>query len=262
MSMTIPLRVSRTVLAAFVAALFLPALGCADGRTALQARDGGAAAGAPDAGAPADGRIAGRVPLNHRSTGGSCPAQRGSGPLDCGCSGTDGGCSCVQGACSQDSDCSAGINGRCQVAAALLFSVGCSYDACFDDSDCPDKVPCDCRASATDTGANHCLTGSNCRTDADCGPGGYCSPSLVDTFCSCQSTAYCNPDAGGGCYEFGADGTWHQVPCSCGDSCGHGYFCHTPGDTCRKDGDCASGETSNFDLPSQTWMCTPCWPIP
>lgn len=130
----------------------------------------------------------------------------------------------------------------------------CSYDTCNSDADCPSKVPCACRESGEDSRANACVTESNCAVDADCGPDGYCSPSVVNDFCNCPTTALC-PDSAA-CY---ADGT--KVPCVCGDSCGHGYYCHTPNDTCLDDSDCAQG-TCNYDRLDQLWRCAICWPIP
>jgi hypothetical protein len=247
-------RTGSRVLSVF----FLVAVGCGDSRTALHPNDGEA-----DSVSPADSSVGSSLgaPTHHRIAGSACSAERPPGSLDCGCPGMDGGCSCAQGACSQDSDCMAGINGRCQLSRAPFMYVGCSYDTCFSDADCPGKEPCDCRASGS-RATQSCVAGSNCRTDSDCGPGGYCSPSQVGALCGCMSTAFCNPDAGGGCYVGGPNGTWTQVPCSCGDSCGHGYFCHTPQDTCVNDSDCPDGNTCNFDLPSQTWTCTFCWPVP
>jgi hypothetical protein len=61
-----------------------------------------------------------------------------------------------------------------------------------------------CHGSAYTHGAgNTCLT-SNCRVDADCGAGGYCSP--ADNVSSCGSVL--------------------------------GYFCHTASDMCLDDSDC------------------------
>jgi hypothetical protein len=79
------------------------------------------------------------------------------------------------------------------------------------------RVPCSCRASASDGNANVCLTLSNCEVDSDCGSGGYCSPS----FASCQQ----------------------------------GYFCHTASDTCTDDGDCRSGEFCVFNMTAGHWLC-------
>jgi hypothetical protein len=51
-------------------------------------------------------------------------------------------------------------------------------------------------------------------------------------------------------------------PCACGDSCGHGYFCHTPADECLDDSDCPAGLACDFDLPHQHFICTGCLPPP
>jgi hypothetical protein len=158
--------------------------------------------------------------------------------------------------CLRDADCTAGVNGRCTTPGLPFAICGlCSYDECFSDADCSSGVPCACRASAGDAQANHCLTASNCAVDADCGPGGYCSPSVVDDFCFCPSTALC--DATDKCYA----GTT-EVPCACGDSCGHGTFCHTKADTCLDDEDCGTSGTCNFDKLAGHWQCALCWEIP
>jgi hypothetical protein len=51
------------------------------------------------------------------------------------------------------------------------------------------------------------------------------------------------------------------VPCACGDSCGHSYFCHTDSDTCLDDADCGSGGTCNYDTVDQRWECGVCLPV-
>ncbi len=206
-----------------------------------------------------------RVPANHQSAGSSCPQQRATVSADASTGARqDAG---VCGECAEDSDCTAGPNGRCENGP--LACLGCSYDACFVDSDCEGGVPCACRASAANLGPNECLAGSNCRVDADCGPNGYCSPSAL-TRCQCLGTALCG-DAGGGCYEATAGTTpvgpppgpgWTPVPCSCGDGCGHGYFCHTRCDTCIDDTDCAGQGTCNYDEQRGRWDCSECWPVP
>jgi hypothetical protein len=218
--------------------------------TALHPQDGGVDA-VPPADASRDTSV--RIPLLHRPAGSTCPSERAPGALDCRCPGSDGGCSCVQGNCSQDSDCTAGVNGRCLLANAPFLYVGCTYDTCFSDSDCSPQEPCACRASASSTIENYCLVGSNCRVDTDCGPGGYCSPSQVSGGCDCLSTALCGPDV----HCWAGD---TPVPCVCGDSCGHGYFCHTPQDTCLDDSDCTNWGTCNYDWLNTTWSCSYCLP--
>ena len=53
-----------------------------------------------------------------------------------------------------------------------------------------------------------------------------------------------------------------EIPCVCGDGCGHGYFCHTAGDTCVDDSDCETGKSCNYASATGTWSCSECWPIP
>ena len=196
---------------------------------------------------------AARVPQRHRPTGQVCPVQRGPG------SGAASHClDPVE--CGADSDCKAGTNGRCQPLGGPIGPASCgttcSYDACATDADCPSNEPCECRTSPSDSTANVCLTSGNCRVDGDCGPGGYCSPSQLEAFCFCPSAALC-ADGSSSCY---ADNV--QVPCVCGDSCGHGYFCHTANDTCLDDADCGGDGTCNYDTVDRRWSCAVCWPVP
>jgi hypothetical protein len=192
-----------------------------------------------------------RIPKNHRPVGSTCPAQRG--PSSVSVDGCQNNSAVNNGAyvlCTQDADCTTGINGRCFEVGPMACMTDCSYDTCFSDSDCPSNQPCECRQSASDSTANQCETGGNCRIDADCGQGGYCSPSQVNNFCLCPSPALCGP--GTSC---------SPGPCACGDSCGHGYFCHTPVDTCVDDSDC-DGATCNYDTVNNRWSCAICWPVP
>ena len=284
-------RASVRQLRAFAAAILLAMAGCGgesasgpDGGADASANDGSVTtgdassgtgpsdAGSPDAG-DADagatclipeggsrgGTPGGRVPKNHRTASASCPQTRGGFVNDatCGCasdggSGPDGG-PCACGACGQDSDCKAGANGRCENIGPDVDTI-CSYDECFTDSDCEGGVPCYCRSSGASFIANQCITESQCSVDTDCGPGGYCSPSLVYSRCVCLSTALC--DNSTKCIANGV-----AVPCACGDSCGHGYFCHTRCDTCVDDSDCPSGQCS-YDRLAQVWTCTSCLPVP
>jgi hypothetical protein len=39
------------------------------------------------------------------------------------------------------------------------------------------------RIRGESTMPNYCVSGSDCRVDADCGPGGFCSPSQFDQWC-------------------------------------------------------------------------------
>jgi hypothetical protein len=165
-----------------------------------------------------------RVPLYHRPSPACCPSERGPGPA--GQPYPHG----VASTCASDSECTAGVNGRCFPSAGLLGLGGCSYDECFTDSDCGSGETCRCRASLADNSANTCVRGGNCIVDSDCGPGGYCSPSVGQ---SCMSP--------------------------------HPYFCHTPVDTCTDDSDCPTVDPKPsscpiitpcaFDLQEQRWAC-------
>lgn len=170
----------------------------------------------PDAGAAKDPRDAiPRTPLLHRASGSTCPAGRAPGlslPL-CNCF----NCGCA-GLCGGDSDCTKGTDGRCLMTSIGAAMATCSYDECASDSDCPANVPCDCRPSVASSAANSCVTGSDCRVDSDCGPGGFCSPSL--------------------------HGQW----------CGSTYHCHTASDTCVNDSDC-TGAGCNFNQQLGHWAC-------
>jgi hypothetical protein len=176
-----------------------------------------------------------RVPLKHRASP-CCPSQRGPGPgtqpypRGIAAMGADGSI-----ACSSDSQCRSGTNGRCFPFEGLVGPGGCSYDECSTDSDCPSGMPCVCRSALSDNGANVCASGGNCAVDSNCGPGGYCSPS-VDT-----------------CFG--------QSP----------YFCHTAFDTCIDDADCppVNGDVANvttavcaYDPQAGHWACTQlvCYP--
>jgi hypothetical protein len=93
--------------------------------------------------------------------------------------------------------------------------------------------PCECRPAAQTSGqgiiapvtpaTNVCKAG-NCRVDANCGPGGYCSPSL------------------GTCGNYGGV---------------VGYYCHTAKDKCVDDSDCAAqgGGDCRYDAMTGAWAC-------
>jgi hypothetical protein len=212
-------------------------------------------------GAKQCGSAAARTPLNHRPSGSICPQERAAAtpdpnPACAGCGGSSPTCICD---CTQDSDCTSGPNGRCGqwIPPPVL---ACDYDECFQDSDCDGGSPCACRPSSASAAPNVCRGAGNCIVDADCGPGGYCSPSSLEQFCSCPSTELCG-DAGGGCYV-GTNGAgasppgpgWTQVPCECGDACGHGYFCHSDCDACIDDSDCDGGRC-NYSTLTHRFEC-------
>jgi len=236
------------------AALALVVAGCG-GRTLAGGGSGDAGATRRDAAdAARDGAL--RVPLRHRPGGGVCPRERAPAtPTPPSACPPDGGVTPMLICdCTRDADCTAGPNGRCGqwIPPPVL---ACTYDACFVDADCDAGVPCDCRASSASSAPNTCRGGGNCAIDADCGPGGYCSPSVLDVFCACFTPELC-PDGGGGCYETLPSGETIPVPCECGDKCGHGYFCHTAGDTCIDDRDCGGAGTCNYDVLHRRWDCS------
>ncbi len=221
-----------------------------------EASRGDAAPSCPilDAGGRDGGRPTGRVPVNHRPAGSTCPAQRAAVTPDASpCTPPDSS-SCGQ--CTKDSDCTQGTNGRCGVDGPIAYK-GCSYDECFSNPDCEGGMPCECRSSSASSANNHCVTGSNCRVDSDCGPGGYCSPSILDNLCQCAGSPALCGDSGAECFVNST-----PVPCSCGDSCGHGYFCHTRCDTCIDDSDCGGRGTCNYDVVNHLWDCSECMGVP
>lgn len=123
------------------------------------------------------------------------------------------------GNCLTDAECVDGRNGRCTSARFTQ----CTYDACQTDADCANDMGggvCACDGSPI-SDANICHAG-NCRTNADCASG-YCSPS------------------------FG----------SCGDYDGFvAHYCHTEGDACIDDGDCAGpGAYCAFKPEQGLWSC-------
>lgn len=177
----------------------------------------------------------GRVPLQHRAKAEACPSQRGPAPQLC----TGGSCAgqpySAPSTCSSDSQCTAGVNGRCFPWEGLITAGGCSYDECSSDSGCGSKTPCLCRTSATDNRANICDVGGNCAVDSDCGTGGYCSPSMV----ACYST---NRQAE-------VEGINYGGP--------NPYYCHTASDLCLDDSDCAPPDAGT-DATGSCPQFTPC----
>ncbi len=103
--------------------------------------------------------------------------------------------------CTTDAECTSGENGRCTGNSHDGWA--CTYDGCFQDDDCSAGSICQCEGGFR-SDANVCLAG-DCHVDLDCGPLGYCSPSLG----------------------------------SCGDYGGIvGWFCHGADDECIDDTDC------------------------
>ena len=183
--------------------------------------------GTSDGPATSDGPTLGRIPTSHRASDVQCaqPAAAGTCPGNmCPTSlcSNDGGCADGGGSgdcftspvssseCSSDSDCiDAGTNGRCVEWLGPL-GCSCSYDGCAGDSDCPSGQPCACHGSPYMFGSGNWCVPGNCQVDADCGTGGYCSPTPA---------LPCNMNG-------------RDLYCQ-----GLGYYCHTPKDECGDDSD-------------------------
>lgn len=227
------------------------------------AGDVGAACPSPE-GLPTDaGRSKGEVPLVHRSSGSACPQQRANANSTPAC-GVAGVRVCESfDQCAQDSDCTAGLNGRCSEDLGLAV-LNCSYDECFADSDC-DAGPCVCRPSTSSSAPNLCYTAGNCTIDSDCGSGGWCSPSggsACDSYALCADAGLPAPGTTStappsvGCWESSDDGgSWTATQCLCGNACGQAaYYCHTACDVCVNDSDCSSG-SCEYDVHNGIWDC-------
>jgi hypothetical protein len=137
-------------------------------------------------------------PPGDAATEGSCPARPlGTATLSCWQPRSPWSAAFFR-QCARDSDCTGALNGRCDCHPIAADGGGrplttCSYDQCVSDDDCPMGL-CSCAASG-----NVCIS-ALCRTDADCGDAGYCSPTNTGM--------------------------------------GFLYACHTASDECRNDGDC------------------------
>jgi hypothetical protein len=218
---------------------------------------GGGTSGVTSSGG-SSGECAGQVPINHRQRAGQCPSQRGPAPQFCPPGGTCTGqpypshFTGLQLGCSSDSQCTAGVNGRCFPPVLVPMPStqgGCSYDECSADSDCGARTPCICRSSSTVNSANICDVGGNCAVDSDCGPCGYCSPSQN----TCRGSSNPNDQA---------EGSRDPDP----------YYCHTASDLCMNDSDCAQPDAGlafcpmfascDYNVQDTRWECTqyPCCP--
>lgn len=202
------------------------ALGACGGKSALKGDAGTDAGGAADGATSPDSGAAGHAPDAHRATATPCPSER---PPTV-CAHAEAGTPPPNGGeCNVDSDCTAGRNGRCNVAAPFSGICSfCSYDQCFSDTDCPGETLCECRTGYYE--ANTCRVAS-CHVDADCGERGYCSNSVVPL-----------------CPSGGAPPTFSE-----------GYFCHTSQDTCFDDDDCPKNPGGPFQLcrfaAPGSWQC-------
>lgn len=209
----------RKIIGPALFTLFVPALafGCSDSHGRND--DGGAAldAGRVDDGGRGDTGVLGctlPTPARHRAGADACPTERGTPTIE--------GTPEDWWDCRSHDECTEGINGRCTWIGRGGYY--CTYDQCFADAEC-DSGPCICRGTTGGTaaaGANRCFPGG-CRTDADCGVGGFCSPTY------------------GSCGDYGGTA---------------GYYCHTCDDDCTDDADCtAPGAYCAYDLVEARWHC-------
>ena len=190
-----------------------------------------------DAGSDADGpshtqHLLSTVPTFHRPAALACTETRAPGDLtDC-TAGEVGDASIL---CTDDSSCTAGTSGRCECswgAAPNPFGTMCTYDDCASDNDCGSTV-CLCRETPLpgiqpDPARRTICAGSgNCKVDSDCDGGGYCSPSPA--------------------FQCGSD-HWDY----------YGYYCHTGGDECINDSDCAPQGNAfcAYNPAVQHWACS------
>jgi hypothetical protein len=160
--------------------------------------------------------------MNHRPSDAAC--QTTPPPGQCNFSSSSGGG--PPGECSSDAQCSdAGKDGRCVEQGGGAVYCACTYDACSHDTDCPTGKTCACHGSPYDGPLGNACVPGDCRVDADCGAGGYCSPTMSNQ----------------GCGGLG------------------GYYCHTPQDQCIDDSDCPSSNglgVCTYDTTAKYWRCT------
>jgi hypothetical protein len=172
------------------------------------------------------------APAEHRSEAVVCSIDRGSGGSGAGGAAADGGAANTGGTGGQQCT---GLNALYCHVAGYTDSSYCTFDACATDTNCvaTDSTLasglgtlgiCWCSGNC---GRNACIFG-NCRTDADCKNGKYCSLSLTQ----------CNPT----------------------------YQCHTPDDECADNTDCDSDMACGYDRGTKHWGCsakyTPDCPYP
>jgi hypothetical protein len=177
---------------------------------------------------PPDGAVI-PVPAKHRASALQCSQSAPVGT--CACNGTCAAATdAFQRTCSTDNDCTdAGTNGRCAQALGPA-TCGCTSDTCNGDDDCATGQTCACHGSPYTFGSGNTCVPGNCRVDADCGAGGYCSPTPA---------LPCNVDG--------------RAPfCQA-----VGYYCHTTRDQCVDDSDCQGVGFPGclFDPSVGYWRC-------
>ena len=165
-----------------------------------------------------DTDVTGRVPQRHRPVAQECDGTRSDADYDPPDELDDGYVTCT----SHD-QCTEGVNGRC--VGNSHDGWYCTYDMCHSDADCEGFV-CACEGGFR-SDYNVCLRSGNCHVDADCGSGGYCSPT------------------------FGDCGSYSGVVA---------YYCHTAEDECIDDTDCGDGSEWGtycaYNLIVGRWTCS------
>jgi hypothetical protein len=154
------------------------------------------------------------------------PKEHRPSPTTCTPSTSPGSCPATPppaGDCKTDADCTAGTNGHCVQAGGGILLCNCAYDNCVTDGDCTGSGVCACQGSPYQFASNACTPQSDCKVDADCGAGGFCSPSQ-GTGCSNALT---------------------------------GYHCHTSSDECVDTSDCTKADFCAFDTAKKHWACFP-----
>jgi hypothetical protein len=160
------------------------------------------------------------VAANHRAQPTLCPRSMGNGLVYPPCT-TDADCKMADGFGSM-------LTGKCTADDGGL---ACDFNQCSSDSSCTNAADvCSCQGQTGGDGrlASACIA-ANCHTDADCGPGGSCSPTV----------------------DFGCGVHFGTI----------GYYCHTCADTCVNDSDCPPDPTKGpgnycaYDPGVGRWAC-------
>jgi hypothetical protein len=182
-----------------------------------------------DAVADADvARNVSSVPLSHRATAVACPTVRRAGTVTAQC--LDRGTFSVD-PCRSDTDCEAGVNGRCDCMFPEAGYVGCTYDQCVTDTDCDGGV-CSCSLAG-----NTCVP-ALCRTDSECKDGGYCGLTVVG----------CGPSVIYSCHQ-PTDDCANATDCPRGPPATGPYaYCMGP-----------PTPSCGYDPTSSRWVCTTCY---
>ena len=211
---------------------------------------------APDASAESEVQTCSdiSVPQEHRTVAEDCPAERGSiGPVVT--------TSCTDPsalACTSDADCTTGSNGRCLQSLIDLCQTFCSYDECLEDTDCPNAESCVCRSGGASTAPNVCAPDSNCRTDADCGDCGFCSPNVVANSLGCSHQLGALTTCGVAVMGNGTQMIRVNLG-ECSAVLTFGYACHGSNDECTNDSDCTEpGGYCAYSAGQERWTCGAC----